>query len=45
MIIEVLKEYISNMNDADIIALHYEYCDATSDYDNYIYTVCLILMK
>lgn len=37
MIIEVLKEYIDNMDNADIIALHNEYCDAVNCYDNWVY--------
>ena len=37
MIIEVLKEYIDNMDNADIIALHNEYCDAVNSYDNRVY--------
>ena len=33
----VLEEYINNMDDTDIIALHNDYCDAVNGYDNSIY--------
>lgn len=37
MIIEVLKEYIDNMDNADIIALHNEYCNAVNSYYDWVY--------
>lgn len=34
---EAIKEALDNMNTADIIAIHNQYCDESNNMDDYIY--------